>query len=291
MNPLKKGPELKLPDKMPQLKAPKFLSDIYADLRDRHLLPLVALLAIAIVAVPIALSESGGSEEGVPVPGSTGPTAGASSAGAGANDIVVARSTPGLRNYHDRLKHLTPSDPFKPRFTDAPKAEGSGEESGEGSESAGSSSSESGEVTVTTEGGETVTSTHHLFYFTWEIDVRIVPVSSNGHPSEAEPTVRHGVPELTPLPGRKTPALVFMQPSADEKSALMLVNPNVKGIFGEGVCVSGGETCQLLELKQGLPETIVYGGKERIFRIELLKVTVVETNPPKAEPGNSKSAG
>ena len=66
MNPLKKGPEIKLPSKMPKLKAPKFLADIYADLRDRHLLPLVAVLAVAIVVVPIALSESGPSKKKQP---------------------------------------------------------------------------------------------------------------------------------------------------------------------------------------------------------------------------------
>ena len=80
MNPLKKGPELKLPDKMPKLKAPKFLADIYADLRERHLLPLVAVLLIAIVAVPIALSESGGEEE-APAAASASPSAGVSRAG------------------------------------------------------------------------------------------------------------------------------------------------------------------------------------------------------------------
>ncbi len=290
MNPLKKGPELKLPDKMPKLKAPKFLADIYADLRDRHLLPLVALLAVAIVAVPIVLSESGGAEEEAPIAETS--TAGASSAGSSNQSVVVARSTPGLRKYQDRLRHLTPTDPFKPKFTGPAKEEASSEEGGESGESSGgeSSSSESSEVTVTGEGGGSTT-THHLFYFTWEIDVRIVPVSSNGHPSEAEPTVRHGVPELTPLPGRQTPALVFMQPSANEEQALMLVNPNVKGLFGEAVCVSGGDTCQLLALKKGLPETVVYGGKERIFRIELLDIKVVKTDPPKATPGSSKNAG
>jgi hypothetical protein len=292
MNPLKKGPELKLPDRMPDLKVPKFLADVYADLRDRHLLPLVALLVVAIVAVPIALSESGGSEEVAPIAETA--TAGASSAASGQKSIVVARSIPGLRRYQNRLRNRTPSDPFKPRFTAAPKEEGGGEEGGgssEGSESGGSSSSESGEVTVRTEESETVTGTRELKYFTYEIDVRVVPVSANGHPSDAKPSVRRGLPELTPIPGRKTPALVFMQPSADEQKALMLVNPNVKGIFGEGVCVSGGETCQLLELQQGLPETIVYGGKERVFRIELMKVTIVETDPPKAAPGNSNKAG
>lgn len=283
MNPLKKGPELKLPDKMPKLKVPKFASDIYADLRDRHLLPLVALIAVAIVAVPIVLSESSGGEEEAPI-------AATPSAGGGKNDVVVARTIPGLRKYQDRLRHRTPSDPFKPRFTGAPKSQEGSEEASSSSVSSESSESSSTEVTVTGEGGEGGT-THHLFYFTWEIDVRIVPVSSNGHPSEAEPTVRHGVPELTPLPGRQTPALVFMQPSANEEQALMLVNPNVKGLFGEAVCVSGGDTCQLLALKKGLPETVVYGGKERIFRIELLDIKVVKTDPPKEAPGSSKNAG
>ena len=54
MNMLKKGPEIKLPD----LKVPAPLVDLYYDLRERHLLPLVAVLLVAIVAVPIALSQS-----------------------------------------------------------------------------------------------------------------------------------------------------------------------------------------------------------------------------------------
>ncbi len=284
MNPLKKGPEIKLPAKMPKLKAPGFLADIYADLRDRHLLPLVAVLAIAIVAVPIALSESGSEEEAAAPIAPAGQTSGSKGADRG---VVVAQTVPGLRNYHRRLRHLTASDPFKQKYTGAPKeskASSGAEES--------SSGSGGGEVPTTgNTGGSTTTTTHHLTYYTYEIDVRVTPVSSNGHPSEAEPTVRRGVPELTPLPGRQTPALTFMGPSKDETQALMLVNPNVKGLFGEGVCVSGGETCQLLSLKKGLPETVVYGGKERVFRIELIDVKVVETDPPKATQGKSNNAG
>ena len=51
MKRLKKGPELK----MPELKVPPFLSDLFYDLRDRRLLPLVALVVVAIVAVPFLL--------------------------------------------------------------------------------------------------------------------------------------------------------------------------------------------------------------------------------------------
>ena len=52
-----KGPDLKMPD----FKVPAFVSDLYYDLRDRRLLPLVGLVLVAIVAVPFLLS--GGSEE------------------------------------------------------------------------------------------------------------------------------------------------------------------------------------------------------------------------------------
>lgn len=289
MNPLKNGPQIKIPTKLPKLRMPKFLSDLYADLHDRRLLPLVAVLAVAIGAVPIALSESGGSEEGLggripPIPGTSGATA-------SARNVVVSRSAPGLRSYHRRLDHLTATDPFKQRFTNAPAGEN--KTSGETSESSSSSSSPVSEGgTTVTEEGETTTQTQEFKFYTYEIDVRVVPVSSNGVPSKTEASVRRGLPELTQLPGRDTPALVFMQPSADGKKALMLVNSNVKAIFGEGICVSGGESCQLLALKQGLPETIVYGGNERIFRIELLKIDLVETDrltkAPLGKPNSGK---
>jgi len=51
MKRLKKGPELKLSE----LKVPPFLTDLYYDLRDRRLLPLVALVVVAIFAVPFLL--------------------------------------------------------------------------------------------------------------------------------------------------------------------------------------------------------------------------------------------
>ena len=44
--------------RLPEVKTPKFLTDLVRDLRDRRLLPLVAVLVVAIVAVPIALSKS-----------------------------------------------------------------------------------------------------------------------------------------------------------------------------------------------------------------------------------------
>ncbi len=48
-----KGPELK----MPEPKAPAFLADLYYDLRDRRLLPLLALVVVAIAATPFLLGQ------------------------------------------------------------------------------------------------------------------------------------------------------------------------------------------------------------------------------------------
>ena len=219
------------------------------------------------------------------------PAGHASGNAAASRDVVVARSLPSLRSYHRRLAQRTPKNPFRPKYQ---ASKSSANNTSNGEEEAPPRPRGTGESggSATTEGtGATTTTTQHLFFYTYEIDVRVTPVSSNGHPSEAEPAVRRGLPELTPLPGRKTPALTFMQPTSNEQGALMLVNANVVGLFGEAVCVSGGETCQLLELKKGLPETVVYGGNERVFRIELLDVKVVQTKAPKATPGSSKNAG
>lgn len=271
MNPLKKGPEIKLPESLRDVRVPGFVGDVYADLRDRHLLPLVIVLLVAIVAVPILLSKSGGGE-GEPVAGATAPVE--TEKGVPAQQIVVSRSTPRLRDYHRRLEHLEAEDPFVQKFTGEPsKSEGGGESSGS------SSSSEGGEVTITHEEGETTTTTHHeIKYYTWTIDVKIAPVSTKGVPSQAKPTVRHNLPELTELPSRQVPAMVFMQPAADGKKAIVLINSNVHAVFGEGVCVAGGEVCQLMALKPGLPETVVYGGGERVYRITLLGVDLEETD-------------
>src|SRR4051794_5471106 len=103
MNFLKRGPEIKFPKlkgREPKAgggpKVPDALLDVYYELKERHLLPLVAVLLVAIVAVPIALSE-GGSEKGRAE--GAGAIAGISRApAADKSRPVVAKSIPGLRD-------------------------------------------------------------------------------------------------------------------------------------------------------------------------------------------------
>ena len=114
------GPKLRMPDlsavrsKLPgrsgsetgsTLKAPAFLNDLYYDLRDRRLLLPLALVLVAIAAVPFLL---GSKPKPVPAPPGGGIAAAVGDGGSGSK-LTVVEAQPGLRDYHKRLKHRTPT--------------------------------------------------------------------------------------------------------------------------------------------------------------------------------------
>ncbi len=290
MNPLKKGPEIRVPE----LGVPDFMLDIYYDLRARHLLPLVAVLAVAIVAVPIALTQSSGSGSTHAVAVANPATLSPKSSG----QLIVADSAPGLRAYRHRLDNLHSKNPFRSQHpATQTSTESGGASGGEGTGGSSSASSSGSSGSSGTRTG-TITLTHTLTLYTWSIDVRVVPKSSGGKATKAEaratsseldaatgpkanpsskatPTVRRNLKVLTLLPSRKIPAAIFMGVTKDGKKALLEISSNVTGIFGEGVCLLGSKTCQLLELEPGSPETFVYGPRELTFNIELLKIHLV----------------
>jgi hypothetical protein len=323
MNWLKKGPDLKVSD----LKVPDFAFDLYYDLKERHLLPLVVLLVVAMVAAPIYVKGST-KQDSEPLPRAA-PIATGSNANAAGESIVVARSAPGLRDLKRRLKGARALDPFEQRDGEAtPAAESA--VTGEGAPAIGASTStpveipaeatvvgaepsysppieaptpiesplppetgESAESRVGKTGGKTRTR-----FESSAIDVRIVsvPAKSAGSetPADAKPKtpqaqVRRNLPELTMLPARSTPAATFMGTSRDGKKALMLVSSDVVSIFGEASCVIGSQSCQLLALEPELPETFVYGPNERTFRIELLRINrTLSAKPRRATLGITK---
>lgn len=276
---LKKGPELKLPD----LKVPGFLLDVYYDLKERHLLPLVAILLVALVALPIVLSKSSDSEaeeagSAIATPSTAAPT----------SSLVVAQATPGLRAYHRRLAGRTAKNPFKSRGTSS-GGEGSapGPTSVEEVTIGGEPEEISGGQGTSPEGNGEPPSDGRLKYYSWTIDVRVTPVSSGKDKPEA--SVRHDLPEMTMLPSRSVPALTFVGITKDEKNAVMLVSDKVTGLFGDATCTVGSEACQLIVLQPEIPETVVYGADSRTYRIELLKVHLTETNKLNTAPlGKSK---
>jgi hypothetical protein len=276
------GPELKMPKfKGGEAKIPPFFSDLYHDLRDRRLLPVLALLLVAIVATPFLLKDEPEAVEPAPAPSGGNPIAQQASA----KTLTVVKAAPGLRSYKRRLARRDPKNPFKQHFT-GPSIKGG--ELNETStttststtvESSGGGEGGSAPVETGSSGGTETTTHHRLIFFSFAINVRISKVRTkpNGALEKSEPEDREKVLAPAPLPGEKTPVITYMGLSDKGHNPLFMVSEEVSAVFGEGNCVSGTGRCQLIELEPGYPEIFEYGENKVRYKINVLKVVPVVT--------------
>lgn len=276
--------------KTPPLKAPAFLANLYYDLRDRRLLPLIALVLVAIVATPILLGQESEAPE--------------SSVGAGAiaalkqarghrTALTVVEAKPGLRDYRRRLRDRSPTDPFR-KSTAKPDLSGAELGGGEGGESGGSSAEsnststtvkETSTTTTTTGGGSSggQTGNPHVVRYAYAIDVTIVHSSGSeaeGNKQSGEPETRKHVLPPAALPSEKTQVVGYLGTSPKTRKPLFLVSNGVTGVFGEGHCLTGAGTCQLIELEPGFPEVFEYGEGTDRYSIKVTKIELVALNHP-----------
>lgn len=284
MNWLKSGPELK----MPELKVPPFLADLYWDLHDRRLLPLVGLAIIAIVALPFLLGGSG--DTATPVPEASASAPSPEPAG---SSLTVVEAKPGLRDYRRRLRDDSSTDPFVQRYTSPVlKATQLG-----GGEASSSTSTSTTEVTKTeSSGGSTTTKVTtetngqpssggaesgnpSLQLFTFAIDLKIVrtQTKADGSKQTEDPVVRHRVIPPAALPSEKTQVVTYMGISPKTRQPLLLISDAVTAVFGEAKCLSGASSCQLIEVEPGMPMTFVYGPGSVRYKFTVLKVEPVLT--------------
>lgn len=300
-----KGPDLKLPNR----QLPPFLSDLLFDLRDRGLLPLVALIVVAIAAVPFLLgSDSAGEKSYVPPAQESSAESSAGAAESSVLDVVAAN--PGLRDYRKRLRRRSPTDPFKQRYT-APPLTGTqlppetSTSSTTSTTTTATPSAESealppssGATLPPTGGGDG--SQPKLTYFTFAIDVKLslIPGAAasddggmdtsgsfpdaeasggDGGGAENQPAIRKGVRPAMPLPGKKAPTITYLGAIDNATVALFLISTEVTSITGDGKCLSGSDSCQLVGMKVGGAETFVYGANHNRLKISVLKIEPVVT--------------
>jgi len=265
------GPELKMPKfKGGETKVPPFLADLYYDIRDRRLLPVILLILVAIVAAPILLKDE---PEELPPP--TPPAAGNPGLQpASSKTLTVVKSSPGLRDYKERLKRQEPSNPFKQQHT-GPRLQGS-----ELNEPSTTTTEEPTGGSETPTGGETIIRrTHHVTFFTFAVKVRISKATTkpDGTVEQSEPEDRERVMAPTPLPGEKVPVVTYIGLSDKNHLPLFMVSEDVTAVFGEGDCVAGTAKCQLIELEPGMPEIFEYGDNHVRYKINVLKIERVVT--------------
>jgi hypothetical protein len=273
------GPELKMPKfKGGETKVPPFLADLYYDIRDRRLLPVILLILVAIVAAPVLLKDE--PEEVVPPPA---PPAAVNPGAeqAAARTLTVVKSAPGLRDYKQRLKREEPSNPFKQQHTE-PVLKGSElnetttttttTESTDGGSSGGSGGQPSGGG-----GGGGSVRPGQLTFFTFAVNVRISKARTkpNGEVEQTEPEDRERVIAPAPLPSAKEPVVTYMGLGGKKHLPLFMVSEDVTAVFGEGTCVSGTGTCQLIELEPSQPEIFEYGENHVRYKINVLDIVPV----------------
>ena len=282
-----KGPELKLSE----LKVPQVLQDLYWDLRDRRLLPLIALVIVAIVAVPFLLGE--GEKPVEPI----APSPGASSSSAREASLTVLPAEPGLREPSKRLAHRAPKNPFHQQYTapvfnegSAPIEESSGggasvTGTGGGEPGGGSSSPESVPVPVPSGSGSGSIQPGEVRLISFAIDIRVAhtETTESGAQKMGPWETREEVERGTPLPGKKAPVLTFLGVDTALKNAFMLVSTEATSLYGDNECAAGTATCQLLTLEPDTPEVVEYGEDGARYKFELLKVVPVK-GPKLKEP-------
>jgi len=282
-----KGPELKLSE----LKVPQVLQDLYWDLRDRRLLPLIALIVVAIAAVPFLLGEGEKPAEKITPP----PTANGSSAREAS--LTVLPAEPGLREPSKRLAHRTAKNPFRQQYTapvfnagSAPieESSGGGESvtgTGGGEAGGGSTSPESVPAPSESGGGSGSLQPGEVQLYSFGIDIRIAhtEVTESGAKKMGAWETRENVERGTPLPGKKAPVLTFLGVDTGLKNALMLVSTEATSLYGDNECAAGTATCQLLTLEPKTPEIVEFGENGARYKFELLKVEPIK-GPKLKEP-------
>jgi hypothetical protein len=304
---------------------PRFAHDLYGDLRDRHLLPLVAVLIVAIAAVPFLL------KAGNPDLSPTQAEAALPAAVPESARLSVVADVPTLRDYRERLQALTAKDPFRQHFA-APQVEAA-QLGGGTTTTIPTFDSTSPTSTPTTPSADLppVLDTYTPppappspaptppppVYDSPSSDV---PTSGGSSPGGAgnpppptrvrvetklvtyrisarlgkpgEVRTRRNIDELTMLPNEEHPLAVFLGMSANGRKALLLVSEEVNSVFGDNQCdFLRSQECQLLKVERGMPVVFRYGPEDKSYQFTLTRIDRVERTPGSGSREGSGSVG
>jgi hypothetical protein len=242
-----------------------FLNSLKADLLDRRLLPIVALVLAGLVAAVAYVALGGGSKAAAPAPA---PTIARTSTGIAVTPSparpaqAVAETTSGSSAQSRGRAH----DPFNPLPGDVKAAAAASTKSTSSASSTTTSSksgsSVKGEAKAEAK-GETKPSSPSkpskpsqpttVYQVSALFGVVPVPVPPTG----AQLTPYESLRLLTTLPSAKQPLIVFRGVTPGGKSALFTVVGEAI-LHGSATCLPSATQCQAIELKPGQTEQLEY---------------------------------
>ena len=260
------------------------LREVFGELRKAGMLPVVAVLIIAIFAVPMVL-KAGGAEPAPPTELAVGlkPIL--------ETESVVLAETPVLRDFRVRLNRYSSKNPFHqpqpakvPSLTAASTDPGASTAPATSSLDTGAAGSDvpsteppaadppaadppadepsDGSTDDPTDPDPTKPGSQVLSY---EIDIEIGKAG--------EEKSMDGVRVSSILPSGKSPLLQFVSTDLQGTSAAFVLSPDIVGAEGDGNCAPSRRDCQFLKLEVGDAERFDYEPDGETYRIKLRAIT------------------
>jgi len=233
-----------------------FARALLHDLVAKRLWPVAALLAAALIAVPLLIGGGGSADDASPAPAAA--IEGDASAGAPpAGSAVELVGPASVRSRPGKVR-----DPFrrpKPNVADA------------GAKAAASASTETSKGAAPAD-ASTTDSTKHApatltkLPFAYRTEVRFGPIDRNAGKA-------HAISRLTPLGSPTSPALLYLGVSGDGEHATFLLGPTAQQ-FGEGRCLDP-DNCRIIVLKAGsstFVDVMPTEGDPRQYSLDIVSV-------------------
>jgi hypothetical protein len=270
-------------------RPPKILENLYADLRDRHLLIPIAALIAAMIAVPFLLKTQPG-----PAPAAVPP---ASSETSSIEPAVLAAQEVGVRDYRKRLADLKSKNPFEQQFVpkessaDATSTSGTSPTAASPDTSTGTGAVPAGDsVTMAPTPTEPGTSTTPTGTGSGNgggpsnpspRDTRVVHELFTRHINvlagvQGDTKLHQDVKPMTILPDKLTPVVAFLGTDEGGKRAAFVVSSDVTSVGGDGACVPGPSNCLYITLQKGEKATLDYAPDGQTYELKLLAIRNVK---------------
>jgi hypothetical protein len=255
-----------------------FLSSIKADLLDKRLLPIVALVVLALVGAVAYAVLGGGSATPTPaavvVP--TGPVTASSGVAISQTtpEKAVAETTGGVSQQRKGYSH----NPFTPLPEPKAKTAASTTTTTPSSTSTSSSTSSTG-TSGSGSGGSSPTtpstpSTPAKPKTVYNVAVLFGVLPAGTTPETVQLTPYENLKLLTPLPSVQQPLIVFRGVTAGGKSATFtLVGEAI--LHGNATCLPSASQCEAIDLKPGQTEQLEYvsaSGQPVLYELRLVGI-------------------
>jgi len=271
----------------------EFLKSVKADLTDRHLLPVLCVLGVALAGA-LAYATLGGAKGETGTAASTTPPVPvgisgiAISAAPESPGQAVAETTSGLAQQRTGFSR----DPFAPlpgtqttttttTTTATTKTSSSSTTGSSGSSTAGASSGSSSHGasgSAPSEPSQPAKPTKPAPVYSVAVLFGVAP---NGPPPQSSQlTPYENLKPLTPLPSAKQPLVVFRGVTVGGKSATFtLVGEAI--LHGNAACLPDPSQCQAIDLKPGQAEQLEYqssNGQTVTYQLQVVSISASKTS-------------